>query len=63
MYVQLLAIAFVAVYYGRDHDKLVLGNEVADASLMLFRFVAWMGDDVELEGGREGNKEEEVEPA
>jgi len=63
VYVQLLAIAFVAVYYGRDHDQLVLGDEVADAPLVLFRFVARMGDNVELQGGREGNEEEEVQPA
>jgi hypothetical protein len=60
--VQLLAIALAAVYYGRDHDQLALGDEVADAALVLLGLMARVGDDVELERGRDGDEEEEVQP-
>ena len=56
MHVNLLAVTLVAAHDGSDHDELVAGHEVADASLVL----AAAGRQVELQGGDEldGEKEE-----
>lgn len=48
------AITSLAADDGRNDDKLVLGDEIADASLLAGRFVAWVGLNIELERGDEG---------
>lgn len=55
MHVDLLAITLVAAYNGSDHDKLIAGHEVADASLVL----TVAGGQIKLEGGNELNGEKE----
>ena len=55
MHVDLLAITLLAVHDSSDHDQLVAGHEVADASLVL----AVAGGQFEFQGGDELDREEE----
>jgi hypothetical protein len=59
MHVQCLAIASRAINDDRDNDELVLGHKVPYASLVLWRFVARMRLDVELERVRQWEEEEQ----
>ena len=55
------AIALCPAYRSRDNDQRVLGDKVADASLLLHVLLARVRGDVELEGLR--NAEEEKQAA
>jgi hypothetical protein len=61
MHVHLLSIAPMAIYDSCDNDKLVLGNEIPDTSFLAFGFVSRMRNEIEFEGGHQGNREEEEE--
>lgn len=59
MHVHRLPIAAVSIQDRCHNDELVLCNKVPDAALMLGRFVAVYGVEVEFEGGGEGRKEQQ----
>lgn len=59
MHVHPLPVSPISVQYRRDDDQLLLGDEIPHASLVLLGVVWLHRVQVELEGGGEGQEQQQ----